>query len=282
MITFDMVKSGYNSGLIKLIVSPHNDGIVCSIGDNWFYFGGQTAEEYKDVEKYKKDIPKDDIIKSIFEVLEEFQIEFEDEYHYYEYYLRENGVVSRYDNVNISLWGRLGVQIDMTPEEFDIIQKNDVAARDLLVRLIKSDRCSLYGESYFPPEPNEEYISEELGFDIDFQPIQREQPMVDALDVFIESEVPFRLEEILEIDASEEIIQELIQEVKDNTDIMFDYDRFDDFLMEKYEELLEANTKCSTLDLAIKIFEELSKNSASGHKEKDTIRSIDNKGRDTL
>lgn len=140
----------------------------------------------------------------------------------------------------VSLWGRLGVQIDMTPEEFEILQKNDVTARDLLINLIKSDRCFLSGESYFPEGyPNEGYVENDYDFEfnIDFQPIQKEQPIVDALDVFIESEVPFRLEEILDIDAPEEVVQELIREVKAATDVMFDYEHFDIFLMDKYEEL---------------------------------------------
>lgn len=241
MITFEMVKAGYEAGIIKLINARAvlGDGVACQIGDNWFYFGGQTAEEYNDVEKYKNDIPKDDILKSIYEVLEQFSTEdsFEDEYLYYECFLKENLTPNREYNKNISLWGRLGVQIDMTPEEFKVLQKNDKAAKDLLVELIKSDRCSLYGESYFPPEPNEEHISEELGFDLDYQPIQKEQPMVDALDVFIESEVPFRLKEVFDIDAPEKIVQELIREVKADTDKMFDYEHFDIFLKDKYEEL---------------------------------------------
>ena len=36
------------------------------------------------------------------------------------------------DNM-VSLWGRLGVQVDMTPEEFEILKKNNKAAKDLLV-----------------------------------------------------------------------------------------------------------------------------------------------------
>lgn len=91
MITLDMVKWGFNSGLINLILSPNGDGIACSIGDNWFYFGGHTAEEYNDVESYKWDVCAEDIINEIYEVLEDFSndIGFEDEYLYYEYYLRE-------------------------------------------------------------------------------------------------------------------------------------------------------------------------------------------------
>jgi len=53
LITLDIVRAGYEEGHIKLIESPHRDGIVCQIGDNWFYFGGQTAEDFKNVEEYK-------------------------------------------------------------------------------------------------------------------------------------------------------------------------------------------------------------------------------------
>lgn len=178
MITYDMVNAGYEEGLIKLIESPNGDGIVCKIGDNWFYFGGQTAEEYKDVESYKNDIPKEDIIKEIYEVLNELSTELEDEYLYYEGFLRANGILPETEKSDlVSLWGRLGVQIDMTPEEFEVLKKNDVSAKDLLVELIKSDRCYLSGESYFPPDPNEKYIDEDLDFDFEFkfQPLQRDE-----------------------------------------------------------------------------------------------------------
>lgn len=94
MITTDMLTAGYSSGLVNLIPSPYGDGIVCSIGDNWFYFGGSTAEMYKSVEAYKEDIPEKDIIEEILMALESFRTsgaeEFIDEYQYYEAFLREN------------------------------------------------------------------------------------------------------------------------------------------------------------------------------------------------
>lgn len=91
MITFDMVRDGYEAGIIKLIESPNGDGVVCGIGDNWFYFGGMTAEEMS-VEEYCRDIPKEDFLKDIFQVLEDFRKDgdvFEDEYLYYEAFLSE-------------------------------------------------------------------------------------------------------------------------------------------------------------------------------------------------
>lgn len=101
-ITREMVVKGYETGLIRLILSPNGDGIACKIGDNWFYFGGQTAEEYNRVEDFVAEIPKDTIIDEIFEVLEAFSEEndgldehwyykyYLDEYLYYKYYLEEN------------------------------------------------------------------------------------------------------------------------------------------------------------------------------------------------
>lgn len=93
MISLDMIKAGYNAGVVKLIESPHEDGIVCQIGEHWFYFGGQTAEDYKTVEKFIKDVPSEVIVSDIFDVLEDFYNGgIDDEYRYYEAFLREHGI----------------------------------------------------------------------------------------------------------------------------------------------------------------------------------------------
>lgn len=91
-ISLDMVVAGYNAGVIKLMESPNGDGVVCGIGDNWFYFGGHTAEEYKTVKEFQSDIPTDTIIQEIYETLNVFSTDFEDEYLYYSLYLRESGI----------------------------------------------------------------------------------------------------------------------------------------------------------------------------------------------
>ena len=90
VITKNMVIEGYNQGLIRLISSPNGDGIACQIGDNWFYFGGITAEEYDNVAEYKEVMLTSDIVTEIYDVLCDFKTEFEDEYLYYYYYLKEN------------------------------------------------------------------------------------------------------------------------------------------------------------------------------------------------
>lgn len=90
LITKEMIVGGYKQCLINLIKSPNGDGIVCKIGDNWFYFGGLTAEEYDSVQEYKARVSESDIISEIYDVLCEFTTEFADEYLYYYYYLKEN------------------------------------------------------------------------------------------------------------------------------------------------------------------------------------------------
>ena len=95
MITRKMIFDGYYKGLIRLIESPHNDGVVCQIGDNWFYFGGLTAEACETVEKYKSSVDTKTILDEIYSVLNDFKDsgeEYQDEYSYYELYLKEKGI----------------------------------------------------------------------------------------------------------------------------------------------------------------------------------------------
>ena len=92
MITRKMIARGLIDGVIRLIMSPHEDGVVASVGEYWFYFGGQTAEECSSVEEYTAAVPFDDIVTEIYDVLDEFKDfpEFETEYRYYEAYLNES------------------------------------------------------------------------------------------------------------------------------------------------------------------------------------------------
>lgn len=94
MTLLGLVSLGYMQGLVKLINSPHGDGVVCQIGEHWFYFDGANAEQYDSVEEYVKDIPETTIIETITTVLSEFRSEesmtFMDEYLYYFYFLIEN------------------------------------------------------------------------------------------------------------------------------------------------------------------------------------------------
>lgn len=129
-ITKEMIQKGYNQKLINLISSPHNDGIVCQIGDNWFYFGGQTAEEYDNVENYKNDIPLSDIINEIYIVLKDFKTEFEDEYLYYYAYLKENLItssklLSKVEELNEEMISIVGIIEDSDTILADLLEEVD-------------------------------------------------------------------------------------------------------------------------------------------------------------
>lgn len=76
----------------------------------------------------------------------------------------------------------------------------------------------------------------------------------DPLDAFIEKEVAFRLPFVHELDASEEVCRLVAEEVKNHNDVMFDYDRFDNFLLEQYDVI-----KCVDQDLLKAINENIAR-----------------------
>ena len=46
MITKEKIKAGLHEGAVRLITDPNMEsGTVCQIGELWFYFGGETAED---------------------------------------------------------------------------------------------------------------------------------------------------------------------------------------------------------------------------------------------
>lgn len=85
VITREKIKSGLRKGVVRLITDPNMEsGTVCQIGELWFYFGGETAEDMTP-EEYMKCVPIDDITNEIFDTLDSFKKNcFEDEYEYYE------------------------------------------------------------------------------------------------------------------------------------------------------------------------------------------------------
>lgn len=71
----------------------------------------------------------------------------------------------------VKLDGRLGFSLDISREQFDILVGNDrAAARELLVKLVRSDQCHIVGDTYFPVEWNEDVlnynIEDKLSFDL--------------------------------------------------------------------------------------------------------------------
>jgi len=96
VITKNIIRSGISQGVIRFITEPGNikagieTGTVCAIGDYWFYFGGQTAED-ETPDEFLKNADWGEVIDDIFTVLEDFRTNdsFEDEYRYYEAFLNE-------------------------------------------------------------------------------------------------------------------------------------------------------------------------------------------------
>ena len=89
MITKDLVARAYRQGKITLKTDPNMEsGTVAAIEDYWFYFGGITADDMSP-EEYKNNVPENDIINKIWDVLDDFRAENPDEYAYYECVLRE-------------------------------------------------------------------------------------------------------------------------------------------------------------------------------------------------
>ena len=89
VITKEMLKSGIKAKLVTFAEDLNADhGTVCRIGDGWFYFGGTEAEMCSR-EEYIKNVPVEDIVDEIFDVLESFRkegkddIDFREEYDYY-------------------------------------------------------------------------------------------------------------------------------------------------------------------------------------------------------
>lgn len=99
MISVSQIRAGINRGIVRLIEDPNMEsGTVCAIGDNWFYFGGETAEE-TDPTDYLRNVPIEDIAMEIWEALSQFQHDecFSDEYRYYEAVLVENIQETEYE-----------------------------------------------------------------------------------------------------------------------------------------------------------------------------------------
>lgn len=103
IITKEMIEQGYKQGLIRLttgeefsdyygFLDDSGTGVLCAIGEYFFYFGGEEAELLT-VAEYKKIFSEDTIIDQIHSTLEAFA-EDEDlngvEYKYYYYYLKEH------------------------------------------------------------------------------------------------------------------------------------------------------------------------------------------------
>lgn len=105
----DMIERGYKQGIVRLATDTYfvsgvyeyaesaaddDVGVVCAIGDNWFYFGGEEAET-STVKEYTANIPEESIITQIHDAILGLAKDWElngDECEYYYHYLKEHVV----------------------------------------------------------------------------------------------------------------------------------------------------------------------------------------------
>ena len=88
-ITKQMILDGLKQGLVRLAPSPFEDGPICQIGDNWFYFcediSTMSAEEYRNT--HSDDVLAEQLLTALNEGIQELD---DLEYQYYYWYLTEN------------------------------------------------------------------------------------------------------------------------------------------------------------------------------------------------
>lgn len=86
-ITKKMVADGIRQGVIRFQKDPNlEEGPVCAIGDNWFYFGA----EYTKPDKFLETVGVDTAVDAVFKTLEEMKDDDMCEYTYYYLYLIEH------------------------------------------------------------------------------------------------------------------------------------------------------------------------------------------------
>ena len=116
----DMIERGYKQGIVRLATDTYfvpgvyenaesaaddDVSVVCAIGDNWFYFGGEKAEN-STVKEYKANIPEDTIITEIHDSILGLAEDWEtngDECEYYYHYLKEHVVPDPKDTACLTL-----------------------------------------------------------------------------------------------------------------------------------------------------------------------------------
>ena len=92
MITEEMIRAGYDAGVVTLIDAPNGGEVVCKIGDYWFYFWNGDPEQFISRDVFLQRYSKEQIVHAIWMGLEEFRelwSQFGPEYVYYETVLRK-------------------------------------------------------------------------------------------------------------------------------------------------------------------------------------------------
>lgn len=177
MITKELIRKGIELKVIQFESDPggiDGRGTVCTIGEYWFYFGGLTAEELTP-DEYQENVPVEEIVDEIYDVLEVFRTTpwLETEYEYYQCFLNEKcnkpveltsrpveyidrataiTMVGRYGLTNGSAIGRHGGIADIIVEALAAIPAADVAPVqrgswvDADISGVQHYRCTACGE----------------------------------------------------------------------------------------------------------------------------------------
>lgn len=66
----------------------------------------------------------------------------------------------------IHMEARLGISLEVTPDEYKALVSGKSDAETILMGLIRSDRCIAGGDTYFPGPWNEETLLDDLNFDL--------------------------------------------------------------------------------------------------------------------
>lgn len=115
-LTRDMIERGYKQGLVRLTTDTEfyknarlplimKSCVVCAIGDEWLYFGGEKAET-STVKEYTANIPEETIISEIYSAILELAENWKkngDECEYYYHYLKEHVVPDSKDTACLTL-----------------------------------------------------------------------------------------------------------------------------------------------------------------------------------
>lgn len=109
-----------------------------------------------------------------------------------------DGKAADEQNETLHLWGRLGISLDVTPQEFAILNSDDErSAQELLVTLIQSNRCQMDGNTYFPYKDEAlrpDNPEEDLEFELDPRPLRPEQEPSRAYTIAMANNVDYEVE----------------------------------------------------------------------------------------
>jgi len=75
----------------------------------------------------------------------------------------------------ISLWMRLGVSIQVSPEELAALREDGLSGQEALIKLLCSGRCRIDGDTYFPE--GQQHLEKEIGFDLPSMAFSAQAPV---------------------------------------------------------------------------------------------------------